>query len=146
MSKRKQQGIRRTQERIFEPQRQRMKLAEKHKPTRSYQGRSLFTPVIKQHRSPQGCYDRPQQVPKPKGTQFLISLQTTEDGRPGSSHELRNVLGTSPGNESWRPVPTRFLTLRTHIQYPSPKRQHTQLPTSTSKTTSTSPLPTPHDP
>ena len=48
MSKRKKQGIKRTQERIwtFEPPRQRMKLAVKHKPTRSYQGISLFTPVI----------------------------------------------------------------------------------------------------
>ena len=65
------------------------------------QGRNLFTPVNKQHRSPQCCYDRPQQTPKPKGTGFLISLQTTKDGRPGSyTDEPRNVLGTSPGNES----------------------------------------------
>ena len=65
------------------------------------QGRNLFTPVNKQHRSPQCCYDRPQQAPKPKGTGLLISLQTTKDGRPGSyTDEPRNVLGTSPGNES----------------------------------------------
>ena len=80
-----------------------MKLAIKHQPTRSYQGISLFTPVIKQHRSPQGCFDLPPQAPKPKGTQFLISLHTTEDGRPGSStDEAHNVLGTSLGDQSPR--------------------------------------------